>query len=110
MANLIVDSANWGGVERSDPQPSFPCMDSNYREFTWTFEVLKQFADFETMIGFEQDTIPTYFSDREKNVTYAGESENNCLLQSFRRKELLSPGTGNSDTTALYEIVFTKEG
>lgn len=104
MANLLVSSQNWGGVFNSESNPQFPCMDTNYRELTWTFHVLKQFATFQDLIDFEQDMIPTYFSTRQKTVVYASETEENCYLQSFKRKELITP------TDAVYEIIFTKEG
>ena len=108
MANLTVGGATWAeGVFKSDSQSSFPCMDSNYRVLRWSFTFPKEFASFAALLDFEQDTIPGYFSSREYTVIYGGESETSCILQSYKRVNIISPGP---PITAEYEAIFVKVG
>lgn len=106
MGKLMVDAVNWGDVAKSDYSQDFPCMNTNYKEFSWAFEIDKEFADFAAMQSFEKTTIKSYFSNREKNVSYNGLVENNSILVSYKRKEI----RGVYPTViATYEVVFTKE-
>lgn len=110
MAKVYMNGVSLGDVLTSDKQQEYPCMDTNYREMTWTFVTLKQFSDFEAMIAYEKNTIPTYFSDREKDVSYATDIENDCILQTAKRKSILTPGADpDLPCYAEFEYVFTKE-
>jgi hypothetical protein len=107
MATLIASGTNFGEVLSSDKDQEFPCMDTNYRELKWQFTVLKQFSNFSALISFEKSTLPNYFSNREKSVTYKGDTEDDCILQTIKRKSVAYAG---SPCYAEYEVVFTKEG
>jgi len=110
MAALYVSGALWGNVLSSEHNPEFPCMDTNYRELTWTFSFVKSFSSFNAMLTYEKTTIPTYFSSREKTVTYGAATEDNCVLQKLARKNILSPLNQDGLCYAEYDAVFTKEG
>lgn len=104
MAILQMSGVNCGEVIEYQDDSEFPCMDSNYRERSIRFTVLKEFASYSSMLTFENTTIPSYFSDRTKTVSYGSLTVNNVSLQSFKKKNRLN------SLFFEYEIIFTKEG
>lgn len=108
MATLIIGGSQWAeGVIQSKSESTFPCMDSNYRVLRWTFLFIKEFSTFAALLNFEQNTILGYFSNREYTVNYGGESENNCILQTYKRTKIETPGP---PVLAEYEVVFSQGG
>lgn len=103
MANLFIGGIDCGAVLEYQDESEFPCIDTNYRERTLRFIVLKNFTSYEQMVSFDDTTIPSYFSSRTKSVSYSGIS-GSFVLQSFKKKSRLSP------IYAEYEVILTKEG
>ena len=108
MAKLYADAADWGDVVKSSIEDDFPCYDSNYTVRKLTFTIDKSFATYQAMIAFEKTTIKTYFTDREYNLIYAGETFTGYILQQYRRSEKIN--ANNSAVWCSYEVVFIRDG
>lgn len=107
MAQLSIGGTNYGQVIESDYDASYPCMDTKYKELTWTFKIDKEFDNFNAMIDFENNDIEALFNGREHNVSYGGQTVNDMLILSFKRNG--APPGRYPTFVAEYTVVFSKE-
>ena len=118
MASLIVGGSNLGEVISSNPNSSFPAMDTNYRELTWTFKFKREYLNFAAFLAYEINDIKSFLNDREQQVTYDGQNIDDMVILSIKRvgQPKVTNGITNLDGTpnnntiiAEYELVATKE-